>query len=144
MLIQINLNYSKMKQAVCALIYKGTQVLLVSRKDNHLDFGLPGGKVDEGETPEKALCREVEEETGLKVKVNNLLFEEVDDNGYHVKTYECSLIDHTAEIKTSEAGLVKWGAITEIVTEHCSFKDYNFRLILQLTREAVNTINNEN
>ena len=33
----------------------------------------PGGKIDFGETPEAAIVREIQEETGLKVKVISLL-----------------------------------------------------------------------
>jgi len=37
----------------------------VARRDNQNDFGLPGGKVEEGETELQAACRELEEETGI-------------------------------------------------------------------------------
>lgn len=53
--------------AVTALLVKDELVLAVSRKNNPNDFGLPGGKIDPGETPEGALFREVSEETGLNV-----------------------------------------------------------------------------
>jgi ADP-ribose pyrophosphatase YjhB (NUDIX family) len=38
------------------------RVLVVSRKDGS-GFGLPGGKMEEGETPKIAACRELHEET---------------------------------------------------------------------------------
>lgn len=53
--------------AVSALIINDGRILAVSRKTNHSDFGLPGGKLDPGESFKEALIREVMEETGLTV-----------------------------------------------------------------------------
>ena len=39
--------------------------LSVSLKEDHTDFNLPGGKVEQNETFEEAAIREVKEETGL-------------------------------------------------------------------------------
>ena len=43
----------------------GPQVLLI--KDPYNNWGLPKGHIEDGETPEQAALREVEEETGLRV-----------------------------------------------------------------------------
>jgi len=58
-----------------ALIMDGTQVLLVLRANPPLQghWGLPGGRVELGETVEQALQREVREETGLEVAVARYL-----------------------------------------------------------------------
>lgn len=42
------------------------RVLLQKRSDNH-EWGLPAGAIDPGESPAQALLREVWEETGLRV-----------------------------------------------------------------------------
>ncbi len=41
--------------------------LLVVRKENTHKYMLPGGKIDEGETPIEALIRELKEEVGLMI-----------------------------------------------------------------------------
>jgi len=57
---------NKMKRAVTAFLTNAEgKVLAVHRRGDPHDWGLPGGKVDPGETIEQAVIREVKEETGL-------------------------------------------------------------------------------
>ena len=58
--------------AVSALIFEEGRVLLAHRRD--IDWwNLPGGGMEVGETVDEALCREVAEETGLEVEVEQLV-----------------------------------------------------------------------
>lgn len=53
------------------------KVLLIRRSSDDLGGGLwesAGGKVEEGETLEEGIVREVKEETGLKVALEKLLY----------------------------------------------------------------------
>ena len=57
--------------AAAALVDADNRVLLARRPPGKAMAGLwefPGGKVKEGETPEAALCRELEEELGIDVR----------------------------------------------------------------------------
>ncbi|MEQ1499786.1 MAG: NUDIX hydrolase [Parcubacteria group bacterium] len=55
---------------VGVIIRRENRVLLGKRKNSHGDgtWSFPGGKLDLWETPEECAVREVEEETGLKIK----------------------------------------------------------------------------
>ena len=58
--------------AVSALIFDEGRVLLAHRRD--IDWwNLPGGGMEVGETVDEALCREVAEETGLEIEVEQLV-----------------------------------------------------------------------
>jgi 8-oxo-dGTP diphosphatase len=58
-----------------ALIGADRRVLLQQRAPHRSMPGLwefPGGKVEQGETPEQALVREIEEELGVRISVESL------------------------------------------------------------------------
>lgn len=60
-----------------ALIFKGDKLLLIKRNKKS-DFAggcwdIPGGKMEYKETPEDALKREVYEETGLNINIENII-----------------------------------------------------------------------
>jgi 8-oxo-dGTP diphosphatase len=87
-------------------------VCLVSRKHNHSDFGLIGGKVDDGETPEQAIVRECKEETGIKITNLRLVFA-MHRKGRMGYTY---IADYTGDIdynKEDEPHVVKWAKMVE-------------------------------
>lgn len=66
---------SPLPQAVCVLIIRNDgHALAVSRRKDPTKWGLPGGKVDPGETLQEAIVRETREEIGLTMDINKLTF----------------------------------------------------------------------
>ncbi|MFC4943292.1 NUDIX domain-containing protein [Pseudonocardia sp. GCM10023141] len=58
---------------VVAVITCDLGVLLGRRRDQHLAWTFPGGKIKPGESPADAVVREVREETGIRVTVHGEL-----------------------------------------------------------------------
>ncbi|MEN3046930.1 MAG: NUDIX hydrolase [Candidatus Hydrothermales bacterium] len=48
-------------------------IVIVERRNPPLGYALPGGFVNYGESPEKAVLREIEEETGARAEIIKLL-----------------------------------------------------------------------
>ncbi len=57
-----------------AFIIHGNEIALIKRqRGGRLYYVFPGGQLEEKESPEQAVVREIEEELGLKVHVDRLL-----------------------------------------------------------------------
>lgn len=65
-----------MHYSVGAIIKRNQKYLLIDRKNPPFGFAGLAGHIDEGESPEEALVREVKEESNLLVESYKLLFEE--------------------------------------------------------------------
>ena len=121
------------KIAVVALVYEGeyfnSKILGVSRKDNYLDFGLPGGKVESvDETIFHGLVREVLEETGIKIESAEPIFTR-EDNEYIAIVFlatNWSVQVPKELLDPSETGKIAWTDFA--LLKKGSFGVYNTKL----------------
>lgn len=92
--------------ACVVLINKEGFVLGVSRKTDHSDFGLPGGKMEDidNNDPIQTAIRETKEETGIDVSNLQLVFA-THKSGNMGYTY---LAEYEGEINHDEPHVVKW------------------------------------
>ncbi|WP_284645301.1 NUDIX domain-containing protein [Paenibacillus silviterrae] len=86
---------------VCAVIIKDDHILMVLHDHGDRSYWtLPGGGVEEGETLEAAVLREVKEEVNLNGTIVRLLFEDAYTNGPEY----CFLVQVTEDEKEAELG----------------------------------------
>ena len=102
---------NKVVNVVAAIIVKDDKIFATQRGYGDFKDGweFPGGKVEEGETPEEALVREIKEELDADIDVG-VLFDtvEYDYPTFHLsmKCYLCSLRSDNILLKEHEAA--KW------------------------------------
>jgi len=104
-------------------------ILGVSRKNDHNDFGLPGGKMDPEDNgdPMVTAIRECKEETGLDVTNLRLVFA-IHKSGNMGYTY---LADYSGEINHNEPHVVAWKPMEVLING--SFGRYNQMVSESLT-----------
>ncbi len=83
------------KQTARAIIFNddGKLLMIERHKNGEHYFVLPGGHVEEGESPQRAAVREVAEETSLSVVVEKLLYSSmVDEFGNNQQIFLCNYL----------------------------------------------------
>lgn len=115
-----------MKSSAQVLLIKDGKVLVVSRKDNHSLFGLPGGKMEhaDGGAPINTAFRETIEETGIVPLDLELIYAKHYDG---MMSYTYLAKDFRGEIEHEEPHVVKWGSFEDLLNG--SFPDYNKEVI---------------
>lgn len=107
-------------EVVAGIIFCGDDILSVQRPKNKLQyisekFEFPGGKVEEGETKEEALHRELLEELNLSIKIKSFLMTVV----HLYPDFELTMHSYICEVDSKEITLnehidKKWLKVNEL------------------------------
>jgi 8-oxo-dGTP diphosphatase len=95
-----------------AVIFDGKKILITRRATDKRHPGLwefPGGKVDPGESPEEALCREIREELGAEVqvlKIYEVVFHRYEWGPVLILAYSCRLL--TSSLQNLDVAEHRW------------------------------------
>jgi 8-oxo-dGTP diphosphatase len=100
---------------VKGIVRKNDLILVLVKQNGTLD--LPGGRVEDGETVKSALQREINEETGLKVKIYDPVekwsFYKTPDQLIRGITFECAYLDGKVKL-CGEHRRYFWAAMNSI------------------------------
>lgn len=114
-----------MKEAACIVILDGNKILATHRRNNKDDWGLPGGKLEIGETPEEAIKRELMEETGYYAENVEYIRTCEDNHGYIVHCFKCNP-NNLSFLNENNENLGKW-VDKSLVLSGC-FSNFNNNL----------------
>lgn len=135
----------KTKVAACVVVMSDGRVLVVRRPASapfHAGLhGLPGGKIDAGESPRAAAVRELREETGIVANAADLVplivdhptLSECDTFLWEPPSASCELIPLTA----SHEGTPEWASLDELSGECSRFPAYNAHVVELLRARGV-------
>lgn len=104
-------------EVVAAIIYDNDKIFVTQRGYGEFKGGweFPGGKIENGETKEEALVREIHEELEATVNVNKLLHTvEYDYPQFHLTMYCYMCTIKSGELILKEHSAAKWLSINEI------------------------------
>lgn len=95
----------KTYHVVCAIIERDGRVLATQRGygDYRDGWEFPGGKIEQGETPEEAVVREISEELKVRVSVER----HVCDVSWDYPTFHLEMAAYLARIEEGEVELIE-------------------------------------
>ena len=121
---------------ICDSIEKKSKIFSTARGYGEFKGGweFPGGKIEEGETPEQALAREIQEELDTEIRVGNL----IDTIEYDYPTFHLSMDCFWAEVvsgnlELKEAKAAKW--LTKEELDSVEWLPADITLIEKIKRE---------
>lgn len=110
-------------EVVAAIIYCGDEILCVQRPENKLSyiskkFEFPGGKIEDGESKQEALKREILEELGINLSIGDLFLTVI----HPYPDFELTMHSFICEVDTKDL----------VLHEHISQKWLSTEILNQL------------
>ena len=134
-----------LRKAVRAVVFDSEEKIALLHEKVKNYYSLPGGAIEEGETPEEAIVRECAEEIGVKVRVANFLgvIREVKQHNSLVNDSYCYLVfkdsgsfDRTFTEESEENSEVVWVKFLEAINLiKNSSVNHNPKALSSITRD---------
>ena len=125
---------------VTAALLRHNHKILIAQRNNSGRFAnkweFPGGKIDPGETPQQALCRELKEDLGLETSIGALFSDTLythDQGVIRQFTYWVDFITSPINVALSEHQAIAWVSPLEIV--NYEFAGADVAVVEKLHRE---------
>jgi len=131
------------RKAVRCYLIKDNEVLAIKYKEGQPKAGyydIPGGKIEEGETPEQAAIREMIEETSITVqdlKYKGLMTIEYPNRKFILDVFYTDTFE--GDVNDAEENLAEWISIQELL-----IKDKKLSSINLLNEEYIDGLINDN
>lgn len=117
-----------MLKVVAALIEKDSKVLIARRTTGNSEvigkWEFPGGKVEDGETEEQAIEREIKEEFEIVIKAEKFLVNNeccYPNKSIDLRLYSCKYI--SGEFKLHDHSECKWVEVNELLNYDLALAD---------------------
>ena len=126
-----------MLKVTCAIIVNQNKILVSQRGENSdhpYQWEFPGGKINRGETAEKCISREIREELGIEIEIQDSINAIQHDYGFKQVELIPFICRHkTGEIKLNEHVAHKWISFEELFITDFSEAD---KKLIQLTENV--------
>ena len=110
-----------------AIIHRDDKILISQRLEgSYLEFlwEFPGGKVEEGESPEECIVREIMEELNINIEVlgiYDVVYHKYEDRTILLLVYDC--IYTSGEPKPIECNTFNWVTVDELSSYKFTYAD---------------------
>jgi 8-oxo-dGTP diphosphatase len=114
-----------MIDVTCAIILRENKILVTQRGEKMslpLKWEFPGGKIEESETAEECIHREIKEEINIEIK----LIEKLESKIFHYETFTINLIPFLSEYLSGEIYLTEHNDFKWLPKSQLAFLDWAF------------------